>query len=62
VKPCPFCGGTSQFVERATLCDAYVMCNDCGARGPAECQESDDEETPGEKAARAAWNRRAVPA
>lgn len=60
--PCPFCGGRAQFVERATLCDAYVACNDCGAHGPTECQESDDEETPGEMAARSAWNRRALPA
>lgn len=60
LKPCPFCQGTAMFVERATLCDAYVMCNDCGAHGPTECQESDDEDVPGEKAARSAWNRRAL--
>jgi len=56
--PCPFCGKADAFVERADFSSAYVTCNHCGARGPTDCQESDDEDTPGEAAAIAAWNRR----
>jgi hypothetical protein len=51
--PCPHC---DSFVERADLVSCYVMCNDCGARGPIVTQESDDEETPGKKGAVIAWN------
>lgn len=57
--PCPFCASTDVFVERATLVDCYVQCNGCCAQGPVECQDGDDEETPGEDAAKRAWNRRA---
>lgn len=56
---CPFCGSADKFVERGSLCDAQVVCNDCGARGPSSCQDSDDEETPGARAAIIAWNKRA---
>lgn len=59
---CPFCGKRDAFVERADLSCSYVFCNSCSAKGPTEYQESDDEETPGEAAAIAAWNRRAHPA
>ncbi len=60
LKPCPFCGSTDLFVERATYSACYVQCDGCGAHGPTEDQESDDEGTPGEKSAREAWNKRAV--
>lgn len=56
--PCPFCGDTLPFVERADYSSAYVMCNGCGAKGATKCQEDDDEETPGESAAIKAWNAR----
>jgi hypothetical protein len=46
------------FAERADISTCYVMCNNCGARGPYECQDGDDEETPGEAAAWRGWNRR----
>lgn len=58
-QPCPHCGSTDIFVERSDTSSAYVMCNQCGARGPDDTQESGDEETPGGHAAIVAWNRRA---
>jgi Lar family restriction alleviation protein len=58
LKNCPFCGGGNPFVERADYSSCYVVCNDCGSRGPQMCQESDRELTPGRKAARKAWNER----
>lgn len=61
-KRCPFCGSPDSFVESATLSSAYVVCNGCGARGPEMVQESDEEETPGEENARAAWNTRPISA
>jgi hypothetical protein len=57
--PCPFCEGDDAFVERADYSSCFVQCNDCSAQGPTKCQESDDEDTPGEHAAIVAWNRRA---
>jgi hypothetical protein len=66
LKPCDFCGGTDAFVERADLSSCYVVCNDCGARGPTSCDEtsadaeaSDNGECePGELPARRFWNTR----
>lgn len=58
LKPCPFCGNSDAFVERADFSSAYVFCNSCSAKGPTECQEADYEETPGERSARHAWNKR----
>lgn len=58
LKPCPFCGKRDAFVERADFSSAYVFCNACSAKGPSEYQESDYEETPGERAAIRAWNKR----
>lgn len=55
---CPFCKSSDLFVEREDFTSAYVMCNACGARGPTECQDRDDEEIPGEAAARRIWNTR----
>jgi Lar family restriction alleviation protein len=60
LERCPFCGNSDSFVERADLSSATVICNHCGARGPIACQESDDEETPGEASARKEWNTRAL--
>lgn len=60
LDPCPFCGAADAFVERADLSSAHVVCNGCGARGPTECQEDDDEETPGASASAKAWNKRVV--
>lgn len=57
-KLCPFCGSEDRFVERSDFSSAFVQCNDCQARGPTACQESDEEETPGERAAIKAWNQR----
>jgi Lar family restriction alleviation protein len=57
--PCPFCGKSDLFVEREDFTSSYVMCNDCSARGPAGCQDGDDEETPGKDAAERIWNNRA---
>lgn len=59
LKPCPFCGDAEPFVERADFSSAFVQCNNCIARGPTCCQESDEEETPGEMAAIKEWNTRA---
>jgi Lar family restriction alleviation protein len=56
--PCPFCGKSDAFTERADFSSSYVVCNDCLARGPVECQDSDDEEDPGQASAIAAWNTR----
>jgi Lar family restriction alleviation protein len=58
--PCPFCGGTDQFVERADYSSCFVQCN-CNARGPVGVQSSDDEETPGRDDAITEWNRRTEP-
>lgn len=55
---CPFCGKLDAFAERFDLSSCYIQCNDCGAQGPTCCQDSDDEEMPGEDAARRAWNTR----
>jgi Lar family restriction alleviation protein len=61
VCPCPHCGSTDVFVERADLSSAYVMCNDCAAHGPIGSTEGDDmEELPGGVEAIAAWNRRSA--
>jgi len=38
--PCPFCGKSDAFVERADYSSCYVFCNECGARGPTSCNES----------------------
>lgn len=70
LEPCPFCGGTDGFVERADFSDCYVICNDCGARGPTSCDENDDDAQasesgecePGERPARRLWNTRTPPA
>lgn len=61
-RPCPFCASPDNFSERSGLSSAYVVCNDCGAHGPDEYQESDDEEMPGADAAYKAWNNRALSA
>ncbi|MDX1150173.1 Lar family restriction alleviation protein [Sinorhizobium meliloti] len=58
LKPCPFCGQSDAFVERADFSSCYVFCNSCSANGPIECQEADYEETPGERAAIRSWNKR----
>ncbi len=58
---CPFCGSLDSFVERSDLSSSYVICNECGAQGPTECQDGDEEETPGGDAAKRAWNKRAGP-
>jgi hypothetical protein len=66
VEPCPFCGGTDAFVERASFSDCYVVCNDCGAKGPPSCDENEadadasesGECEPGEMPARRLWNTR----
>lgn len=58
LKPCPFCGARDAFVERADFSSAYVFCNNCSGQGPTEYRERDDEETPGERAAIHAWNKR----
>lgn len=58
--PCPFCGKSDLFVEREDFTSSYVMCNDCSARGPAGCQDGDDEETPGKDAAGRVWNARST--
>jgi hypothetical protein len=61
MKACPFCSATDAFSERADLSSSYVVCNNCLARGPVECQESDDEEEPGRSGAITAWNTRTPP-
>ena len=65
VLPCPFCGGDA-FVERADYSSCYVICNDCSARGPVSCDETEadadasenDDVDPGELPARRLWNTR----
>ncbi len=61
LPPCPFCGVSDAFVERADYSSAYVQCNNCGAAGPTETQEDDDEEVPGAGAAINSWRRRSNP-
>lgn len=66
LKPCPFCKGTMPFVERADFSSCYVVCNDCGARGPESCDENEADARatdsgkfePGERAAVRLWNSR----
>jgi Lar family restriction alleviation protein len=66
LKPCPFCGGSDPFVERADFSACYVICNDCGAQGPSRCDENTAdsdasdacEVEPGELAAIRSWNTR----
>ena len=66
LEVCPFCGCAEPFVERADYSSCYVICNDCGARGPSSCDENEDdanasendEVDPGELPARRLWNRR----
>jgi Lar family restriction alleviation protein len=58
--PCPFCASTDAFTERADLSSSYVVCNNCLARGPVECQDSDDEDEPGQASAIRSWNTRAT--
>lgn len=50
LKPCPFCGGEAGFQYGYFNSDVYVRCNEC--RACSEVRVS-------EKAAIAAWNRRA---
>lgn len=70
LKPCAFCGSRDgAFIERADFSSAYVICNDCGARGPTSCDENEADARaseaggcePGELAARRLWNRRTAP-
>jgi hypothetical protein len=65
LPPCPFCGSADMFVERADFSSCYVVCNDCGARGPTRCNEFDADveaedhgAAPGEMSARRAWSAR----
>lgn len=58
LKACLFCRSVDTFVERSDFTSAYIICNNCGARGPVAVRESDDEETPGEASARDSWNAR----
>ncbi|ASP29680.1 hypothetical protein CHH26_05110 [Qipengyuania flava] len=68
LKPCLWCNGSNAFVERADLSSCYVVCNDCGAKGPTSCNENDEDcaaedagMEPGESAARRLWNTRPAP-
>lgn len=47
LKPCPFC--SSLEVETATIKSWWVVCNNCGAKGPTK---------PTENRAALAWNKR----
>lgn len=66
---CPHCGKQDAFVERSDYSACHVVCNECGARGPVRCDETEadaaasenDEAEPGELAARRAWNTRPAP-
>jgi len=67
LAPCPFCGGTEAFVERADYSSAFVVCDSrvdehsvCMARGPIAVQDDDGEEIPGQAGAIREWNRRAA--
>jgi Lar family restriction alleviation protein len=60
MEPCPFCGESDAFSERADFSSSYIVCNNCLARGPTECQDSDEEEEPGRDGAVKAWNARAA--
>lgn len=63
---CPFCASTDAFVERADFSSCYVICNDCGARGPTSCDETSEDADatengqcePGELSARRLWEKR----
>lgn len=69
LKPCPFCGSLSVFLQRdkLTKCDAYyyycyIKCCDCGACGPKfvssrECG-FDYEHNETEEFASKSWNER----
>lgn len=59
LSPCPFCGSfEGPYVERADYSSCYAVCNNCSARGPVKCQESGDEDRPGEIEAIKAWDLR----
>lgn len=66
LSPCPFCGAADPFVERADFSSCYVVCNNCGAKGPSSCDETDadaaasecDDVEPGELPARRLWENR----
>lgn len=68
LKPCPFCGSLSVFLQRdkLTKSDAYyycyIKCCDCGACGPKfvsswEC-DFDYEHNEAEEFASKSWNER----
>ena len=58
--PCPWCGDTTAFVERADYSSCYVHCNGCGAHGPIgeDTTTDNSEEVPGYAQAAELWNRR----
>ena len=66
LERCPFCNEADAFVERADFSSCYVVCNNCSARGPTSCDETDadanaseeGEAEPGEMPARRLWNTR----
>lgn len=69
LEPCPFCGATNAYTERADFSGSFAVCNECQARGPVTCDENDDDAEaseagdcePGELPARRLWNRRPAP-
>jgi hypothetical protein len=62
LKPCPWCGDTTSFVERADYSSCYVHCNGCGAHGPIgeDTTADNSEDVPGYAQAAELWNRRAL--
>lgn len=53
-KPCPFCGSTGVYLFSSTR--SWVVCDKCGAEGPAPKDLWDSEEN-----ALKAWNERVKP-
>lgn len=63
MKPCPFCRTLNGFVECADFGSFYVMCNQCGARGPdaeGDGCDPDAENRRGARNAIKAWNTRSL--
>lgn len=49
LRPCPHCASRNLVIGDNSFCQRFVVCGNCGARGPAQ---------PDEERARISWNER----